>query len=64
MIPKATAIELTQDERRVLEGFVRSTKAEYRLPAPGGRCPHHGFDTFLETDRNQALINVVNFGFG
>jgi len=30
-IPKATAIELTQDERTVLEGFVRSTKTEYRL---------------------------------
>jgi transposase len=30
-IPKATAIELTQDERTVLEGFVRSTKSEYRL---------------------------------
>ncbi len=30
-IPKATAIELTQDERTELEGFVRSTKTEYRL---------------------------------
>ena len=30
-IPKATAIELTQDDRTVLEGFVRSTKTEYRL---------------------------------
>jgi len=31
IIPKATAIELTQDERTVLEGFVRSTKTEYRM---------------------------------
>ena len=30
-IPKATSIELTQDDRTVLEGFVRSTKTEYRL---------------------------------
>ena len=30
-IPKATAIELTQDERTVLEGFVRCTRTEYRL---------------------------------
>jgi hypothetical protein len=27
-IPKATAIELTQNERTVLEGFVRSTKTQ------------------------------------
>jgi len=31
IIPKATAIELTQDERALLEGFVRSTKTEHRL---------------------------------
>jgi transposase len=31
IIPKATAIELTQDERAFLEGFVRSTKTEHRL---------------------------------
>jgi transposase len=31
IIPKATAIELKQDERAVLEGFVRSTKTEHRL---------------------------------
>ncbi|MDG1430183.1 MAG: helix-turn-helix domain containing protein [Paracoccaceae bacterium] len=30
-IPKATAIELTQNERTVLEDFVRSTRTEYRL---------------------------------
>jgi len=30
-IPKATAIELTQDDRTVLEGFVRFTKTEYSL---------------------------------
>ena len=30
-IPEATIIELTKEERRVLEGLVRSTRTEYRL---------------------------------
>jgi hypothetical protein len=30
-IPKATVIELTQEERTVLEGFVRSAKTEHSL---------------------------------
>ncbi len=31
IIPEATAIELTQDERSLLEGFARSTKTAHRL---------------------------------